>query len=161
MLKKWISCDGHQVHAVIDTASVATVISPSYCNLIKKKIHPWNGSSVVLANRERMKPIGAVDIELEINNQKVRVTALVITIHDFKLLVGTNVLKKIRDFRIEFERETSSQASTEIENEDSNELVTYKVISNESKSIPPLSMVPVRVQTSGSLAPEVEGVIEP
>ena len=161
MLKKWISCDGHQVHAVIDTASVATIISPSYCNLIKKKIHPWNGSSVVLANRERMKPIGAVDIELEINNQKVRVTALVITIHDFKLLVGTNVLKKIRDFRIEFERETSSQASTEIQNEDSNELVTYKVISNESKSIPPLSMVPVRVQTSGSLAPEVEGVIEP
>lgn len=69
-------------------------------------------------------------------------------------------MKKIKGFQLEFEQECSLQSVIEPELMQTRE-VPLRIVCDESKSIPPLSMVPVGVHISGSLSDEEEGVIEP
>lgn len=90
----WIRdvCCGLPVIGIIDTRSSVTVVSPAYAKRLGNIVSPWIGPPVKMANDNLAQPTAANEIEVTMDQKTVPVSALVMSVNSYYLLIGNNVL---------------------------------------------------------------------
>ena len=90
-----ISIMGRKTKALIDTGSGSTCISKQFVDKIKAKIEPLKPgelSNLFAANGSRLKAIGTVDVDFDLNGLLVPFVAIVIENITDAVIIGTNFL---------------------------------------------------------------------
>ena len=92
---KKVICGEYPVEAIIDTGSGITVVSPNFSKMLGIPLQPWVGPDILLADGQRTRPSGSVEIKVTIDNIVVEVSAIVLQINGYDLLLGNDTLRKL------------------------------------------------------------------
>lgn len=99
-LKKVKCCD-KEVETVIDTCAVISVISPTFCKILKLILSKWVAPNLSVAGNTLVTPAAGVNINLQIDQISFNVQAAVVDLNGFSLLLGNNALSYLRSIRID------------------------------------------------------------
>lgn len=108
LVLKDVICCKYLVEAIIDTGSGITVVSPTFSKLLNIPLQPWIGPDILLADGQRTRPLGSINIEVRIDNVTVFVSAIVLQINGYDLLLGNDTLRQLKSIKINYEEEQAS-----------------------------------------------------
>ncbi|KAI9549855.1 pol polyprotein [Daphnia sinensis] len=95
LVLKDVICCKYLVEAIIDTGSGITVVSPTFSKLLNIPLQPSIGPDILLADGQRTRPLGSINIEVRIDNVTVFVSAIVLQINGYDLLLGNDTLRQL------------------------------------------------------------------
>ncbi|KAK4045753.1 hypothetical protein OUZ56_033664 [Daphnia magna] len=65
-----VMCNGRKIPAVIDTGTAVSVCSPGVATLLRLEIKPWLANRLVSINSQKIRPGGAVELEISDGESK-------------------------------------------------------------------------------------------
>lgn len=159
-----VECSGRVVEAIVDTGAEITIISPECSKLLNVKVNPeWEGPALRMGNGAIERPKGSVALEIFINKFPVYVTAAVLSINGFDLLLGNSALRQLSAIEIDYCAGKSPLFSSkpQFEEEEKDEIYIGTIISQESRSVPARSMIVATVEMKFVDHLNVRQIIEP
>ena len=159
-----VKCRGRFVEAIVDTGAEITIISPKCCKVLNVTPNPkWEGPVLRMVNGVIERPKGSATLEIFVNNIPVHVTAAVLPINGFDLLLGNNALRQLSAIEIDYCTEESPLFSSkpELEEEEGEKANVGTIVSQESRSIPARSMIIVPVEMKNTGNSNARKIIEP
>ncbi len=144
---KNVICGKYLVEAIIDTGSGITVVSPNLSKMLGIPLQPWEGPDILLADGQRTRPSGKIEIKVIIDKIVVEVSAIVLQINGYDLLLGNDTLRKLISIKINYTAEQASFHLGDIDCSDNKPAVHSSFIfAKEAQTIPAHSMMAIAVE---------------
>jgi hypothetical protein len=110
-------------------------------------LQPWEGPDILLADGQRTRPSGKIEIKVIIDKIVVEVSAIVLQIYGCDLLLGNDTLRKLISIKINYTAEQASFHLGDIDCSDNKPAVHSSFIfAKEAQTIPAHSMMAIAVE---------------
>jgi hypothetical protein len=157
---KKVICGEYPVEAIIDTGSGITVVSPNFSKMLGIPLQPWVGPDILLADGQRTRPSGSVEIKVTIDNIVVEVSAIVLQINGYDLLLGNDTLRKLISIKINYTAEQASFHLGDIDYSDNKPAGHSNfIVAKEAQTIPAHSMMAIAVRRTNVAASTNVGLL--